>query len=330
MLREIVAWGDMGVIIFFCLSGFLITGILLRMKSTSEHRFAGLKSFYVRRALRIAPIYYLTIAIALFMGYAPAISHWFRLATYTLYVPGLPPTGYLGSFSHFWSLSIEEQFYLFWPVVILTVPRSHLRKLMLALILASWAYKLSLACCGGSYTLIFRSVFGCLDPLCLGSLLALECMTILGRSKTLHTFVKAGKLFGVICVAMTVIRIFTRIDPWYANYLWFGVIYLGVSAIAFTGFIAHSIGASKGLVGWFLKNPCVVWFGKISYGLYVYHYFMPSILSCLQRTDLFGNLAPWRNAGLTVLLSVVAAALSWFLIERPILHLKRHFQYSSS
>jgi peptidoglycan/LPS O-acetylase OafA/YrhL len=328
VLQASVGWGDMGVVLFFCLSGFLISGILLGVKSRLERtKLAGLKSFYIRRALRIAPIYYLTIAVALLVGYPPALAHAFRLVTYSLNLPGLAPSDNLGALSHFWSLSVEEQFYLFWPVAVLFVPQHLLPRLVSALVGLSLLYKISFALGGAPYKTIFFRIPGCIDSLGLGSLLALQYDRSKSPAKTLHAFVSIGKIFGCLWITMTFLRLTLGIDPYYMGHLVFGVLYFFVSALAFTGFIAYAVSDSKGLIGRALENTWMVRIGKISYGLYVYHFVMPYVLAWVAKKGFRPIQSPWGLAVLSLFLSFIAADLSWRFIEGPVLRLKRHFHY---
>jgi peptidoglycan/LPS O-acetylase OafA/YrhL len=162
-IAELVGWGDTGVILFFCLSGFLITEILLRIDPSPDTRVGGIKAFYARRVLRIFPIYYLVILTGVAIGYPPIQEHFWRLVTYSLNIPVLPVIENVGAASHFWSLNVEEQFYLIWPTVVVFFPRQRLKGLVMIVILASLAYKFLLALMGFRYTLIFSNVLGCMD-----------------------------------------------------------------------------------------------------------------------------------------------------------------------
>ena len=130
------ALGWTGVNLFFVLSGFLITGILLEDKG-SQHYYA---TFYCRRSLRIFPIYYLTIATLAFAGIATgeSISHLPYFATYTqnwLYALYDVHVQFPWGASHTWSLAIEEQFYLLWPLAVAMLPEQALLKLVVLIII---------------------------------------------------------------------------------------------------------------------------------------------------------------------------------------------------
>ena len=123
--------GWLGVILFFCLSGYVITGILLRCRDLqgSQSIWATLSRFYIRRALRIFPLYY--FAIFLFLFILPSIRS--NLLWFLLYAVNIGKVfGYSGTqgfvpLNHFWTLAVEEQFYIIWPFVILLleIGRAH-------------------------------------------------------------------------------------------------------------------------------------------------------------------------------------------------------------
>jgi peptidoglycan/LPS O-acetylase OafA/YrhL len=172
--------GTGGVRLFFSLSGFLITGILLRSRErleSSELTLArALGRFYARRTLRIFPLYYFVIAAALALGLPPTRRLLGWLVTYTLNFHMARQGWYEESFAHFWSLAVEEQFYLAWPWLILALPRRLVLPAVLATIAVSPAYRLRYVLSG--YTSVtglatYISTLTCLDALGAGALLAL-------------------------------------------------------------------------------------------------------------------------------------------------------------
>ncbi len=330
-LQTLVSWGDSGVVLFFCLSGFLIqtTGILLRIKFNEVlPRWEGLKIFYARRALRIFPIYYVTIAVLFIIAYEPAREHFVRLISYTVnFVPGLPvPRDSLGATSHFWSLCVEEQFYLLWPLLVLFIKPRWLHGLILYVIILSIIYKTMAAFYGLSYFYIFRSVFGCMDSLGLGALLALYCQ---GQNKYAlyrKKLILCGLFIGIPgAITFTLFRAFLHMDAFYKSWEWFGVIYFFLFSLASCVLIEFAMrNTSSG--GRFLGCRPMVHVGRISYGIYVYHNFMPPLIDYYQQKGLL-LLDRVEIMILELLLTLFLAQVSWTFCERPIQRLKAFFEY---
>ena len=124
-----LGWGS-GVSLFFVLSGFLISGILLRCRdsigSTKQSTRFTLQRFYIRRFIRIIPIYYLALIVAAIL-FKKVRSDFFWHLTYTTNIMVFVQDSYDRYATHFWSLAMEEQFYLIWPFVMLFLPNKHVR-----------------------------------------------------------------------------------------------------------------------------------------------------------------------------------------------------------
>ena len=116
-----IRWGTAGVTLFFVLSGYLISGILLDCRTQSDRPFA-LRSFYARRFLRIFPLYDLVLLILFAVNLPPVRQTIFWHLTYLSNFYFLHHGGWHGPISIFWTLAVEEQFYLFWPAILLFVP----------------------------------------------------------------------------------------------------------------------------------------------------------------------------------------------------------------
>eukprot|EP01136_Pigoraptor_vietnamica_P044419 Opistho-1_new@21151 len=123
IFQKIIPDGLFGVDLFFVLSGFLITSILLNAKDNANgNRMTIIKSFYIRRALRIFPIYYLLIAIVYLLNDQSVKDHLIYYLSYTSNFLTFKLRDW-GSISHTWSLAVEEQFYLIWPWIIIFIPK---------------------------------------------------------------------------------------------------------------------------------------------------------------------------------------------------------------
>jgi peptidoglycan/LPS O-acetylase OafA/YrhL len=334
--RQYVHLGGIGVRVFFVLSGFLITGILLRSRARldSGQTAAGvaLRRFYIRRVLRIFPLYYFALAIAWYARVSGAREGMVWHATYLSNVHffltnAVHPGHWGGRVAHLWSLAVEEQFYLLWPWVILFAPRRWLPGIALGMAAVGPVFRyVVFSITGNDITSMLP--LGCVDSLALGAYLA---MTVLPEYKS-HPLVR----------------------PIGAAVLWSGLLLLGASqaaeqtdgfwafrivsfdlAVALAGvwLVARAAEGMGGLAGKVLELSPLRYLGTISYGIYVYHLMLPELLPRVARRlgypDLF---APLVDQSLPFLIfygaaSIAVAAVSWHLFEGPINRLKARFEY---
>ena len=327
--------GWSGVQLFFVLSGFLITGILLDSKDGRNY----FRNFYVRRVLRIFPLFYAVLAIYL-IG-AAVLPHHFR-----------PPLGiaagqeawyatFLSNFSMArlhdmapstlgvsWSLAVEEQFYLVWPLVVWLLPRRWLLRLCLTLFFVSFFWRLALTVGGVAplvTSLLTPSQFG---GLAVGSALAVWQRQG-GGVRQLVPWAR-GLLLAVppLLLAIGI----QAGDPTQGRHLMVTVGLLLVQGffgaclvLVLAGHLGPRLLASAPL------RAC----GRWSYGMYLFHTILLQIYFALPGRGfwplLFGAALPKQllvTAG-TILASATVAALSWNLYERPFLRLKRSFPMNS-
>lgn len=318
-----------GVDLFFVLSGFLITQILIQSKINAEgsSKFI-LRQFYIRRFLRIFPLYYLVLIVG-WLGHVPSGNTnfaWFL--TYTTNIVCAIKHGECGYFTHLWSLAVEEQFYIFFPFVVLLIPTKRLCPaffIMIALGLASRA-----AAC-----LLFRQVPDqvwvtyvstpcCLDAFGIGALLAylkLFDPEALKRSLTRYLpFVTAAVTALGMYFVVTHLERFNLLLRTFYRFGW---------CIFFFWVIGKgSLSAYNGVARLILENRVIVYLGKISYGLYVYHHFAPYAFArfhfdATQHSLIF-------NAALYFVASVGVSAASWQIFEKPINELKKYFTYTAA
>lgn len=304
---DYITLGFSGVRLFFVLSGFLITGILLRARG-NEHAF---RRFYFRRILRIFPIYYLTLAIGFAVSPPLRAEGWWML-TYTSNF--IFPFRSLEPASHFWTLAVEEQFYLIWPFLILLLPYRHLLKLMIVTIALALAFRLFAASIG-QYELGGVWLFGCLDSLGLGGLLAYiqhDSKLRLREEVFLRGCLITG---GIITSALTVLYVMKVGATLRAVCLCFGV------SLIFAVVISRASHGMRGRIKAIMEFAPVVYVGRISYGLYVYHYFMPKITKAIWGPPA-GVRGVLTSVCIATFFTFAAAILSWHLIEKPISRLK--------
>jgi peptidoglycan/LPS O-acetylase OafA/YrhL len=334
VIVKAASFGLLGVDLFFVLSGFLITGLLLDAKSGSHY----FRNFYARRTLRIFPLYYgvlaalfllLPLATPLTPMLEQAREHQAWLWTYTsnFYVASESSWSSLSYVTHFWSLAIEEHFYLLWPLVVFTVRRETLERICLGVIAAGLALRIGLALAGVSELAISVLTPCRIDTLCVGGFLAAVArregglQMLLGRcGKAVLGIGVAVLLLSAYCaLAKTGLPVLHQIrNTLYA--LFFGALTL------------LSLRPTAELISRSLRSPLLGFFGKYSYGLYVYHGLLAWYLyesGAEARLDaLLDNhwLTIGAKAAIGVSISIVVAVLSYELFEKRFLALKRFFE----
>jgi peptidoglycan/LPS O-acetylase OafA/YrhL len=322
--------GLIGVDLFFVLSGFLITRILLTNRLEAESvrsgKFKLMLNFYVRRMLRIFPIYYITIFALLifhnFLGTHIQIGFIYFL-TYTSNYYFFKMQNWDTIVSHLWSLSVEEQFYIIWPIVMLFLPWKHIQKTIFIFII-----------CGILSQLIFRATqFGdiltssCFDAFGLGALLAWQ---VIVKPVPMARFFKL--LSGAALVAMIVLGSIAFDRSYYFLFGRLAIRIIGLWFITYTIYREDKINNSPKHI---LNNPWLMRMGKISYGIYLYHLIIPTLLVKLSE-KYFDFLMPLFQRGglyfvilliIQFLILIGISALSWRYIEKPLLNLKKYFRY---
>ena len=328
-------WAGLGVRLFFVLSGFLITGILLDCRNAAEKNGTPtlffVRQFYARRFLRIFPIYYLVVLVALIVGLSPAREIWGWLVTYTTNIYITVNNEWVGRFGHFWTLAVEEQFYLIWPWVILFAPRKWLMPIILFCISLSpiyrtFAYAYFPFDIGAMDFKAATLTPANLDSLAIGALLALAWTWEIPKATLQRYLTRFILPIGLLLYATCLIFYHYRIQT--AVFFIFG----DFSASLIFAWLVSSAGLGfKGLIGKFLELQPLVYLGKITYGIYVYHYFAPLILvPLLARVGIDLFVPGFKNFVLSGVLTIAVAALSWHLLELPINNFKRYFQYRSA
>lgn len=311
--------GSVGVGMFFTLSGFLITGILLQsFDSGHDSRLKVWLDFYARRALRLLPPYYAVIAALVAMGIAPVADSWPWDMAYLTNVHialGKSPD------IVFWSLAVEEQFYLVWPFVIAFAPRRWLVPAILAMCGLSLLFKAGVALGGFDTRAVNRLLFGNLVLLGAGCLLAVVSYRD-GRANCFGWYRGAAReWFTVTALLGLTLAVFSWLlfpkeggfVRYFTNDLLCGTFYAWVilnAAIGIKGWLGRTV----------FDNPVLQYVGRISYGLYLVHNWMPDIV-----TKYLGPMPKYQAGAIVLAATFAVCILSWHFFEQPILGLKRFF-----
>ena len=324
--------GWLGVKLFFVLSGFLITGILLdgrqAIETTRLTPSYFIRQFYIRRFLRIFPIYYLVITIAFIINIELSRELLGWLVSYTSNIYITIHNIWIGYFSHFWSLAVEEQFYLLWPCVIMFLPRKWIPYFILLTICIApvyrfWAYQTYRFEISPFNFKAATFTLANLDSLGMGALLAYSWRTKFTMETIQKRLTSLVLPIGIMLYIATLVLYHYHIKP-----STFFTLNDFSASLIFTWLISKAGQGFNGIAAKFMTIPLFIYLGKISYGIYIYHYFMPLLVR-----PLFDSInIPYQEQGfinflILSLLTLVIASLSWHLIELPLNNLKNRFQY---
>ncbi|GFO55417.1 acyltransferase [Geomonas sp. Red276] len=318
------AYGHAGVQLFFTISGFLITGILLKCRSAIDDGGSSgfyLKQFYARRFLRIFPLYYFVLATQAYIHRLGESLPYHLTYTSNIYMAAI---GKIVAACHFWSLCVEEQFYLFWPFLLFFVPKESLGRWVLGLIPLSILFRAYCLASGLSDQTIYLlpANFDCLAA---GALLAIAFAEKREAAK-LAAYTRAAGVAGSVLLALLIaLSILFQERHGIGQAASFLLLDTAIALIS-VAVVWKAAQGYSGPVGAFLNLAPVRYLGRISYGLYVIHLFTPLVTrDLLTRTGI--HLSPGNTIAVNVLLTVVMAAASWHLFEAPINRLKRFFPY---
>lgn len=322
-------YGAYGVQLFFVISGFLITGILIDARREADAlavpRGGVFRSFYARRALRIFPLYYLTIAVGTLIG-VPGMRAHFGWNLVYLANWRIAFDGHWGAVTHVWSLAVEEQFYVFWPLVVLLAPRRLLPWAigsMIAVALATRTYlTLTTDMWADGISIVTPALF---DALGLGALLAFLSRTAANVDRIVGWL--GVSAIGIATADFAVDRIvddstaLTATSSTIADIWW---------PLLFVWLVHRTARGVRGPIGQVLRWRWLAYIGVVSYGIYLFHLFVVPVTEIVEarlRVDL-----PMPDRGLAQFLvvgaiSIAAAALSWTVFEQPINDQKRRFPY---
>jgi peptidoglycan/LPS O-acetylase OafA/YrhL len=332
----VTGYGTYGVDLFFVLSGFLITGILYDARN-KPHYF---RNFYIRRLLRIFPLYYGVLALLFFVApliallqgptldYLLARQAWAWLYAVNIRV-ALDGAWSMSYINHFWSLSVEEHFYLVWPLVVFLLAR---RPRLLIAVSLGLSFCAILAGVTGSLMGLSWFTFGVLTPfrldgLALGAFLAVASRQSGGLERLVQALPRVSVFVGGLLAATVVWKRLVSRQGLDLVGMRPALILMLLACLLMWALIAPQRSATSR----FFRSRAMVFLGTYSYGLYVYHHFISWYLTA-NRTEL--ELAGWLGShGAAVALqatlgasgSLAVAYLSYELVEKRFLRLKGLF-----
>ncbi|MDG4884167.1 acyltransferase [Mesorhizobium sp. WSM4884] len=316
--------GHLGVRLFFVLSGFLITRLLLDARDTDAFA-AGptLRSFYARRVIRIFPPYFAVLGLVWLTDLEQSKS---SLAWHALYLSNfwyaLRNDWNPWLLCHFWSLSIEEQFYLAWPLIVLLAPRKRIEAITIGVICFSLAYRF--------YWPIAADPALARDLLPPASMDALACGALLAVRRARGADIPQWMRLSWPAPAAVFLLVVWS-DPGPASSTWEWPRWVLVQVLPLVPLAAIVAACSNGLggrLGRLAELPPLLSLGRISYGVYLYH---PILLAYAVKAQ------PWiplnvseQGPGRFLVAgaaTLIAASLSWTLFEKPLNGFKHYFPY---
>jgi peptidoglycan/LPS O-acetylase OafA/YrhL len=322
LLISIFGAGAYGVDLFFALSAYLITSLLLRERAATGA--LDLRGFYVRRILRIWPLYLAFVAFAALtakmlpgqvlpmryvVGYSLLAGNWI----YAFY--GLP-----ASFATpLWTVSIEEQFYLAWPLALRRASVRTMAAIAVGLLVVANAWRVWLAVTAAPVERIEYNTFTRLDPIAFGILIALFGHKLPQLSRWSRIALLCGGVVTWVAVfAFTV----TAPHPMFTT--WQMAVGHPFTALASVAVLLSVLGSQHG----FLRNKTLLYLGKISYGLYVLHEFAHFCAMRLVPASTSAGVVGQSLVGLALTVALAAASYRW--LESPFLRLKERFAHVQS
>lgn len=304
-----------GVAMFFTLSGFLITFLLLSEKSSGS---ISLKNFYMRRILRIWPLYFFYLLICLVVIYFidfESVSY--NLWYYILIAANIPFIfgGTIPLLSHYWSLAVEEQFYLIWPILSKLIS---MNKMLLYLLVSFGVLMFA--------KVIFKFIdvkFGISEPFYFLYVNRYDCM-IIGAIAAVIYYQKKSILLGYLTSKLSQTIALLIICFFCLNGTMGDIISHEVASVATVIIILSQIESSQLIIS--LENPLLNFLGKISFGIYVYHLLLIHLLSkVIHFTDLTNGLSYLFVYAIVISTTILISYLSYKFLESPFLKVKNNF-----
>ncbi|ULQ52393.1 acyltransferase family protein [Flavihumibacter fluvii] len=334
-------FGYLGVLLFFVLSGFLISGILLKNRAMIDAGMVSkretLKVFYIRRTLRIFPVYYFLLLFLFIFSFEGIRQKalWYFLYASNIYT--YIQQEWDGMIGPFWSLAVEEQFYLVWPLLMLVMPVRKMPAFFGTCLLLAPVFRLLSIVFANHFseapldTLSMRVLMpSCIDSFAAGGLLAFWRQDENTGSKWLKYLNNKYLVSGLVVIAYILLR--------YKENFLFYLLFPSVFSFLSVTMIAALLVKAKGLKGVIFNNPFLLHLGKISYGLYLFHGPFPLIFSIVDVVlgklhkgftiyHILAGLPKTTRSLVWVVYLVGLASLSYYILEKPFNKLKDKFLY---
>jgi peptidoglycan/LPS O-acetylase OafA/YrhL len=313
ILIKLISWtcyGNLGVEVFFVISGFLISTILLSEVKRNDN--INFKRFYFRRFLRIFPVFFLYVIFILFLNniYNLTILDFIKPLFYFSNFAVFGGHWFLG---HTWSLSVEEQFYLIWPFTIYKfkkyIPQITLTVFFLAIILRL------IGLFNQEYSdFILNPLIGSLDGILIGSYISL--LIIGGKIPKFYGYYKSFK-YPVLYTTISLLLLYSLQHLGNIGYTLF-ILFKGFGSILIAFFLIYCIQEKESLIYRFLNLKFISYIGILSYSIYIWQQFFLLKIGATKQIFFF------QKYPLNILFVFIIAILSYELFEKPILKLKNN------
>lgn len=332
-----VPLGHLGVVIFFVLSGFLITRILFlnadEIQQTKSSAWPKIIRFIYRRSLRIFPIYFILLFIGLIFNISNFKELWPWLISYTPNLYIMIKGQWLGTWDHLWSLAVEEQYYLFFPYFILFLSKKNYVRLFIIMISIGILSRMIFYLIVPHDSIEKYWMFSYVNPLS-----AIDCFGMGGLLAYFYHYdynyllkiAEKKNLLLITISAVFISLILSNYSVYTYDNIWFSIFERSISAIFAYFLIMNALMERNNYLGVLLENKVVIYLGSISYGIYLYHNLVFNYYH-LNGNTIWGFLSykfSYLNSlnsesillkfAINFLLLIGIASFSWFYIEKPI------------